>query len=588
MSNERTTDGRPLSVGITGFSVISTERPEAPTQPAPVLTPSDIINQIAKLEKFLTLPQIEQALKLLFIHTNDFKNPHHTTLDQFTQVVADVLYKEYIAQGGKGSKAFYLENLFQTLYVADLEDMDAGANPRALVSIRNAVAFIARHEKDPDAHKPLFDKLLPGEPIVEDPVFALYAHIGVSPYLLENTTSSKEDVVYGPYTFVGPDGYIHSCQLGELPIDYVNGEPLLPCFETRTNLILDSATFPAIKLSNLTVLKEAEESPIKDFTAQAFFAGKEFTVTEHNVLYPKVFLEHNTPMAFSVFAKAEFCRYFAISFKDMTSSSVEARGVYDLQNGTCISINHMNRYRASIQKLSNGWYRCCFSMFHEIGQLSDIKMTFFDEKDNDLMFQGNGELCGYLWGMQLEYGENTSPYIVTKEKPTTRNAIAIKVPLEDSWWTPNHLTLNTGWLNPGTAHLSSTRTVCSVVNEDGSLAMNAYYNKDGSFDIKRYLGIVSKNAHYAASVYQDHFDPTTIKFCQLSHGVGDEHIITLYNDTSVLKTDTPDEWDAGSYLYLGTDAQGNYLNGYIRHLLMYPIQVTELQAIFLNGEEIHG
>ena len=91
-----------------------------------------------------------------------------------------------------------------------------------------------------------------------------------------------------------------------------------------------------------------------------------------------------------------------------------------------------------------------------------------------------------------------------------------------------------------------------------------------------------------AVVYQDIFPASNNVYCQLTHGIDKEQIVSRYNDNMVLRSETPSEWDAGTNMYLGCDQNGNYLEGYLRNLTLYPVRVTGDQSIFLNGEEIHG
>ena len=135
MSNaNRSWDGSQLVGSISGFSDISTGVAAEPQQ-VNVITPSDLLNRIERMQHFLQLPEVDHALRVIYDHIDKKGNPHRTTLDQFVNQITDVLYTEYKKNGGDKTEAQYLSNLFKVLHVASAAEITEGVDPTALVSV---------------------------------------------------------------------------------------------------------------------------------------------------------------------------------------------------------------------------------------------------------------------------------------------------------------------------------------------------------------------------------------------------------------------------------------------------------------------
>ena len=594
--SDRSLEGTPISANISGFTTISTDRIDTPLSPPPVLSPGDLLEQISDLRKTLSYADAERAIKLLFAHVHDTNNPHHTDLDQFTLQVIDVLYKEYKAQGGAGTKEFYTQSLFKVLRIATLEEMKTGTDPGLFISVKGAKIFIADHENDPNAHAAIFDRLLPGEPVTADPAYALHSIFGVSIDLLKYMEEKSESSVETrPYSFVGPDGYVSFCDDPvTLPIDYQLGEPLIPCFGKRINSIVPSNNFQLRSPTNITIRKNATISPERSSTAVGIETTKDAFVCAHTLSYKNIELYCDKTKTFSVFAKAGSCRYLSISWQDMTNSVITVRAIYDLQTGDHLLMNHMDRYGASIYKLANGWFRCEFNMYHEIGQKTDLVLTFFKEKknskdENAFKFQGNMEMCGYLWGSQLEDGPNASPYIPTTNKPGVRCPISISTELPENFVVSPASTISASFLNPKRyLDRNSIRPLITIVDALNLSAFTSRYTRKGGLDIARYDNVSTSDITIAAMVYQDVFDPVADTYCQFAHGISPTSILTGYQNNGGTIADPPKEWNRGKRIFIGTDGKGKYFEGYFRSLILYPVGITKAQARFLNGEEIYG
>ena len=73
MSNKQHSyDGSELTGSVSGFTEYSTKGLTYDSTPRPVITPEDINRQISELRRFLSIPEIDQAIKTLSLHLADF------------------------------------------------------------------------------------------------------------------------------------------------------------------------------------------------------------------------------------------------------------------------------------------------------------------------------------------------------------------------------------------------------------------------------------------------------------------------------------------------------------------------------------
>ena len=577
----RTLDGQPLAAGMSGFSEYTTYRKEAPIQPAPVITPSDLLNLLKEYKKFMSLPEIDRAINLLFQHMSDDSNPHRTDLGQFISSVTDVLYKAYVDNGGKESKDCYVQSLFKPLRVASVQEMKTESDPSLLVNIRGAKRYFLQHESDPEAHASLLADVMPGEVLEDEPSFAISSEYGV-PYNLVDV----EEIPYGnealitshTYSYVGTDGYIHFCgDNQDLPVDNYEGEFLIPCFGKRTNNIAYSANIQqACALENVQILSCSEEAPDRSTQATAICATRDLTVREHNLVIKDLRLKTRTISTFSVFVKKESCKYFSIRWKDLISSDIVVYSVFDLETGICLSGNHMDRYKSRIRKLSNGYYRCEFTMFHEIGRTADLVMTFFKERRDEpyFGFASEDEVLGYVWGLQYEEGPSASPYIPTDGQPITRYPLKIILPLEE-WWDPKNVTLSIATKNPGALAADTIQRPLFVLtgkeDEGFPTLYKGQYTAEGNLKFSIDEEIEKTDRDYQQLAFSQDNTSTSVRLDN--------------NYQEYIKTT---DLTAAKCLFLGCDPEGNYLEGYIHHVTLYPVKVTEEQTKFLNGQEFRN
>ena len=609
---KNTLDGRPITAAISGFKSYNTERGEVPERPTPVLSPDDLLSQLRTLQATLNSTQLTRALTLLENHINDTNNPHNTDLDAFVNDVADILYNAYRDQGGIGSREFYLNCLFKTLRIASVEEMKEGTDENLLISIKGAKDYIHEHELDPEAHQELFDSIFPGSAPSYEPSFSCDASVGISNYFIKTITPGQNTVAQKPdspdegsdeedeynsddiCSAVGSDGRIHFSSYSDYDgVDYTPGSAVYACFGSRTNEIAYSEDFTKLTKINVDLeLAHDVLSPSGSYENVTIMRTKQDVAPAmHYVSIPEMTLEANRDKTFSVYAKGLNCRYLAITWQDMTSSDIVVHAIFDLEQGTTMAINDLGRYSSRITRLTDGWYRCELTMAHPIGQVTDLSMLFFKEKASDwnMSFKGELEVCGYLWGMQFEHGPCASPYLPTRGKARTRGAVGYVIPLDEEWWESSAATIHVDWINVGKCYYEDTiRPVVTLTDDSDYEVLTCQSHHNGNLELLRYAIINVSGIIVPTVISQDLFPYDTRKWYQLTHGIDDARIVTLFNETKGLNLSKPEHWDSGTKLYLGGDQKGNALEGYIRSLVIYPRRASDEEARFMNGEEIHG
>lgn len=585
-------DGSELTGTISGFTEYSTKGLTSAASPRPVVTPVDILNQIQALRKILSQKNITNAIKTLNEHIENNNNPHDTKLVDFSDTVIDVLYNYYVENGGTATKSQYSTMLFKVLHMASAEDIENGTDDTALITISSINHYIQKHEADPDAHKEILETLLPGKPITIRPDISIMGKVGVQPPIVTATGNV-------PYTYVTKSRRIAVATADNpLPQDYTYGEPLLPCFGSRTNEITNSTDFSVCTFSNLHIAHTPGfgddfidfelSTPIGDYSATRIASDVTDEEVLHEIRYPNLTILGNENKTFSVYVKAGNCNYFMISYEDMTASSITVQAVYSLDEGRVFLSNHLNRYTAEIIPLANGWYRCSFSMYHAYGQRADLVMSCFkakDPKEQDFKFQSTeDEVAIYLWGMQYELGNNASPYIPTSGESVTRLPVDIDCVIAPI----SNVTLHVTYRSSGVALGNLVRPLLTTYRDDDDTLIpttELTLHQDNSVEVLRWGTISVDDISTHTVIYEDILPKQDGSYIHVTNSIDSNHTWLAYNKEMFDMRGISEYTNDDNIIRIGRDNYGRYAEMYLRQCIIYPSSITKEQCLFLNGEE---
>ena len=585
-------DGSELTGMISGFAEYSTKGLASSTSPRPVVTPVDLLNQIQELRKILSQKNITNAINTLNNHIADKDNPHNTKLVDFSDSVIDVLYNYYAENGGTASRSQYVTMLFKVLHMASVEDIENGTDNTALMTISSINYYLQRHESDPDAHKEIIEKILPGKPITTRPDISVMGKVGAPQAML---------TVQGnvPYTYVTKNRRIAIATADDpLPQDYTYGEPLIPCFGSRTNEIPNSTDFSNCVFSNLhNGNLPVYGGDFQDPELLTPMLGGGYTATRissditdeevvHEIRYPNLTILGNENKTFSVYVKPGNCNYFMISYEDMAASSITVRAVYNLDDGKVFMSNHLNRYTAEIIPLAKGWYRCSFSMYHAYGQQADLVMSCFKTKDpreQDFKYRADTEEAAiFLWGMQYESGNNASPYIPTNGEAVTRLPIDIDYVISEP---TRDVTLHTTYRNSGAALGNLVRPLLTTYDTNNNTVTELTLHQDNSVESLRWGTISVDDISTRTVIYEDILPKQSGSYIHVTHSVSNEHTWLAYNKETFDMRGLSPYADIDRVIHVGRDKYGRYAEMYLRQCIIYSSSITKEQCLFLNGEE---
>ena len=576
-------DGSQLVGSISGFSDISTGVAAEPQQ-VNVITPSDLLSRIERMQHFLQLPEVDHLIRVIYDHIDKKGNPHRTTLDQFVNQITDVLYAEYKKNGGDKTEAQYLSSLFKVLHVASAAELTEGVDPTALVSVAGIRQLIHSHEVNPDAHHELMEKMFPGSPVNTEPAFSLIPALGINKQFTQEIPSN--DASY-PYTYVGKDRYIHVAKNGVLPTDYSYADGCVACFGEKTNHIVDCNDFSIRTLKGIQI-DEYDKDPMNTSLASKIKASRDLEMI-HSVTIENIELTARESRVFSVYAKAGSCKYFMISFLDY-NTQMTVRAIFNIEDGTMILIDHMEMYKANIVKIGHKWFRCELTLLSEVDQVSDIEMTFFKRKDPRLQnfaFEAStNELLGSLFGMQLEEGNIASPFIFSKTQALTRAPIYVTRTLDIDNWDSKSITVNVGFRKNKDNPFLTDRPLVSMYHDD-KLVNNIVWRSNSMLEVQYWAELTTSGITITSLIGQTIFEQQSGLYGHVSTSIDANNIINAY-DKRVESKVTPTDYSIGNRLVLGTDLQGNFFDGYITSVVVYPCGCSESQLIFLNGDEING
>ena len=203
----------------------------------------------------------------------------------------------------------------------------------------------------------------------------------------------------------------------------------------------------------------------------------------------------------SVFAKAAGYRYFTFTY----GSTNAAGGHFDLQEGVKLGDITNAQYTntsASIEDYGDGWYRLIVSVTDTSSAGRYLSMrpspTASVPSNNNYSSTGDGTSGAYIYGFQLEIGENyATSYIPTYGTSVTRNADAFQNSTNDkplgaigqgTWFVELQKlgddTNQALYLAPTTSNTQQIRLHFDVTNARFRDAVNGYATIGGGVNVK--------------------------------------------------------------------------------------------------------
>lgn len=565
-----------LDSSVYGFDSYTTaDAATVGTQPRPMISPADVLLAVKELRKIIDNDKVLAAIQLLEKHVTDIDNPHKTDLGQFSDEISDVLYSGYVKAGGTASFAAFTEYLFSKIRVATADEINT-PNAYLLVSVASANRFFKNHEADTNAHSAMVSSMFPGCPIQINPEVAVYSEIGI-----------PDACVFGgnevPYTYVDEHGVLTTAKAGTLPIEYINGVPYIPCFETRTNEIVGSNTFASrahINVNSNTTSGMLGPDRLSNCTQ--VLANVEPTEVEHCITLTNV--EYRNSKTFSIFAKRGDCQFLSICISDNLNLE-ETRAQFNLDTGTAIIFNHLNRYKCRCKKLADGWFRCEITLHKELNNSTNLRLLWHKLSDpiesSLLKFKGNGEVCGYLYGAQLELGYRASPYIPTTLGAVTRNAIGVKIELSEA---TAKYSVCTSFIN--SVKIDKTDTSCiiySLADEQGNTCCKAELDYSGRIIVTHSITHTTNQENVSTDLHIDYLNPSTNATTNLVAVAGDKKY-SVYANAAEFSSNAPETKVPVKYVEIG-HCGDDYLNDYLSIIMLYSSELSKDEAKFSLGEK---
>jgi hypothetical protein len=277
----------------------------------------------------------------------------------------------------------------------------------------------------------------------------------------------------------------------------------------------------------------------------------------------------NTTYTVSIYAKADTRTQLAVAFGTSSNWVNSSRtATFNLANGT-ISSQSIAPLTASIQALSNGWYRCVVSA---TTAASPVASTLVLQLNNGVSasYTGDGTSGLFLWGAQLEAGAFPTSYIPTTTATATRSADVASITGANfsSWYRQDE----------GSFFCSTFAPKGTVVYGTGDTFDNTQYINVGS---SSNVSIRSGGAITAALTAP----VSTTALTNIAHGYVADNFAAVSNGGAI-STDMSGAVPLTQVrLTLGSSAWNttgsNSLNGIIRRLTYWPSRLpnTTLQEI---------
>jgi hypothetical protein len=640
-----------ISGVISGFDQYKTGQ-DAPDQSQSPhnYTLTDFYNALRDLLKLLDKIQLERIESLINSHIYNYKNPHKDTLESLGINILNELYKIWLTTNPvvpELTYEFFLKVLFQYVEVASIDEAVTNRYPHKLISVLDLIAIINQHNEDPNAHANLVTRLVPGQPINSSPILAWHSFYmfprseeisSISMTSIKSIIDSKKVALkHDPNQYyIQSDGRMHKLAANDIPIEWIDGNPYLSLWRTRTrthdgaNLIPYSEDFTRWTLLNDTkiartitdnnILSLGSVSdliylPLLDtnITPSAYYIGEPLTSVSSikGLSSPNAWaVEANTVYTFSFFVRyTPYSRpYTYIKF---THDKVD--NTYRYAHFSIDPLDHRTykvheditgiKSHAYIVPLAHGWCRCVLSMKFE--QAGNIQVSFgpLDHFGGDLSYANNVS-NGYtindvnyggfpngllIFGAQLEHNTEASPYMRTTGSAYVRSTSSIiAIPFFNHAYL-NYIegTLAVSYLNHSIlqdAYLNLYTLFSLLFPNNVNMITASIRSVNDSYSLRNVL-TNSNNSTLINDVDISSLEPDILIQQACSYHINEliHSYATDFQSTSLSKTISSsvlthpiyNQSSFSPFVLLGNITNSYAFNGYIQSLIYYPQQLSE-------------
>jgi len=219
------------------------------------------------------------------------------------------------------------------------------------------------------------------------------------------------------------------------------------------------------------------------------------------------------PHSFSCYMKMNTNRYGWIGCYDGTNSY---QGVFDLLNGAYVGkATSSQNITASIELISDGWYRCSV-LFTPLAASASFSTQIGTTNNGSLGLVDSSSGSIYIWGAQLERHSSARPYISTVasqvfgprfEYDTSGNPIGLLI--EES--STNLLTYSEGFSND-VAWLKVAATYVGTTTAPNNTNTASTINATSTSNVVRQAATVLASTKYVFSFYVKRGTATNLKY----------------------------------------------------------------------------
>lgn len=421
-------------------------------------TIDDIYILLRKLKGMIDPKNIERIERIVIRHVNDKNNPHDVTIEQLVTTIMNELYNDFLNYLNRTkynneytieelreliSTEQFLKLIFQDVKLADEDEALAGTATNKMVTPYSLNKVVEAHNTSDDAHKDLFESLLPGTMHPYIPTIALIAECDpVGGIVTNEFFTIRRSATIQKFWYMNSAGKIvANTDVNYLPVDYSSGRAAYPFFNIYTNYCKYSNNFTnnTVTKTNVTVDNTSNSNPVLSMIEEANrFTKKTNKVistansdpVEHKLSYTlKVAdMQAASPsrICVSIYAKPGTITNVGINVYQDTYHINNAYH-YNLDTNRIYFLEDMidENITGYVDNVPGGWRRLVYAC--DIDKSKDVKIdiALLDIFDSDFTFNGDTTKYCFLEGLQIEFDTDMAKPLVPTNGATAMSGGAI-------------------------------------------------------------------------------------------------------------------------------------------------------------------